>query len=345
MRKGFLFLVFSLVSLTFAEPITSLWRRDIQAEGGNTNGKELLLWGNNEVHKIDPSGKILWKRSFRDLQQAFLLPDGQVLVLTRKGNDNELHFLNLSGYDFWQFSCNKVVSIASRDKKVALITAKGELYIFTLKSSPGRLKGWRRYNFHKSLRALAILQDGVIALAMPEQMCIFEEGKQPLFFPFPNIQRIIPLDDGGFLTFTPQSGKFSLSRHTRSGYLAWRKEFEGEARSLLSLSPFYSLSIQQKIGKDMEERKLLVLEQNGTIRWQRGGLLFKPLPLFLTSKGELLCTDEEKDKLLLFDQKGRFIWQEKSRDQIIRSIPFYPSSVLLLYEKGVEFLEVRTSIG
>ncbi len=343
MRARLLFLFF-LVFLTLAEPINTLWSINIQAKGGNTNGKELLLWGENKVYKIDKWGRILWKRSFGNLQRAFLLPDGQCIVITEEGNNYKLHFLAPKGHNFWQFSSNnKVVSISSRDKKVALITDKGELYIFTLRAYPGRLKGWRRYNFHKPLRALAILQDGRIVLSMPEQMCIFEEGKQPLFFPFPDIERIIPLYNGGFLTLLTQTGESFLSLHDRSGYVVWSKGFKGEVCSLLSSSPFYSLGIERKVGENMEERKLVVLEQRGTICWQRGGLLFKPLPLLLTLQGELLCTNETGGKLLLFDQKGRFVWEKECEGKIIRSIPLYPSSALLLYENRVELVEVRAS--
>lgn len=336
------FLAFFLLAVSaLAQPITTLWTLNIPAKGGNTNGREFLLWGESRVYKIDKSGKILWKRFIKNLQRAFLLPDGQAIALTNKGSKQELIFLNLKGYNFWQFSCDKVIAIASKEKKVALITGKGELYIFTLRNSPGRLRGWRRYNFHKPLRTLAFLRDGRIVLAMTEQMCIFEEGKQPLFFPFPKIEKILPLSDGGFLSLILQRDGSIFSRHIHSGYVLWSKEFKGETCSLLSAPPFCSLGVEQRVGKDMEERKLVVLRQDGTICWQRGGLLFKPFPLLLTSQGELLCTDETREKLLLFNNKGRFIWEKKARGKIIHSIPLYPSSALLLYENEVEFVEVK----
>lgn len=343
MRARHLFPLLFLVSLALAEPFITLWSLNIQAKGGNTNGREFLIWGESEIYKIDTLGQILWKRSFRNLERAFLLPDGQSIAITKEGRLHKLHLIDPKGYVFWGFTSNQVVSIAGRDKKVAMITDKGELYIFTLRSSPGRLKGWRRYNFHKPLKALAILTDGRLVLAMPDRMCIFQEGKQPLFFPYPNIEKIIPLSDGGFLSLIPQAGEFFLSRHTSYGYVAWSKQFKGEASSLLSLSPFYSLCIEQNVGGDMEERKLVVLEQDGSIRWQRGGLLFKPLPLLLTSDGAVLCTDETGGKLLLFNQKGRYIWEKKCDSKINRSIPFYPSSALLLYENHIEFIEVRVN--
>lgn len=342
MKVKLLSLFFLSLSLIRAEPINTIWSLNIQGRGGNTNGKEFLLWGENEVYKIDYGGNIIWKRSFKNLERAFLLPDGQCIVVTRLNNSYTLNFLNLQGHNFWQFSSNKVLAIASREKKVAMITDEEELYIFTLRSYHSRLKGWRRYNFHKSLKALAVLTDGRVVIAMPEQMCIFEETKQPLFFPLSNIQRIIPLNDGGFLTLIQQGEQIFLSRHNSAGYIVWSKELKGEVSSLISSSPFYSLGIEQKVGEDMEERKLIVLDQNGRICWQRGGLLFKPVPLLLTSQGELLCTDEAGDKLLLFNRNGRYIWEKKCRGKIQRAITFYPSFALLLYDNGIELIEVKT---
>lgn len=345
MRVKFVPFLFFWLSLTLAEPITAIWSLNIQARGGNTNGKEFVLWGESDVYKIDNWGNIIWRRSFSNLERAFLLPDGQCIVVTRQSNSYKLNFINLQGHNFWQFSSNnKVISIASRGKRVAMITDKGELYIFTLRTSPSRLKGWRRYNFHNALRALAILTDGRIVIAMPERMCIFEENKQPLFFPLANIQRIIPLNDGGFLTLIQQGEEVFLSRHNSSGYIVWSKGLKGEVSSLVSSFPFCSLGIEQRVGEDMEERKLFVFDQSGNIRWQRGGLLFKPVPLLLTSQGELLCTDEAGDKLLLFNQKGRYVWEKKCGGKIQGSITFYPSFALIIYDKGIEFIEVKIGV-
>ena len=335
------FLLFSLLALS--EPISTLWKLDIQAEGGNSNGRELLLWGKGDVYKIDKEGKIIWKRSFKGLTRAFLLPDGQALVITKQGNSYRLSLLNLSGFQFWQFNIEKVNHIASRGKKIALTATESFLYILTLRESPSRLKGWRRYNFHKRINHLTILQDGRIALALPDKLCIFQEGKQPLFFPFPNIEKISPLSDGGFLSLISHSNQLFLSRHIPSGYVLWSKDFKGYACSFVSSPPFLCLGVEQEIKGKMEERKLLVLDQKGDVKWQRGGLLLKPIPLLLSPKGELLCMDEERDKLLLFNQKGRFIWEKKCGEKIKHFIILNPYTILIIYNDRIEMMEVRLS--
>ncbi|MBC7330362.1 hypothetical protein H5T88_08405 [bacterium] len=332
-------ILFSLLALS--EPISTLWKLDIQAEGGNSNGRALLLWGKGNVYKIDKGGKIIWKRSFKGLTRAFLLPDGQALVITKQGNSYRLILLNLSGFQFWQFNIGKVNLIASRGKKIALTANESYLYILTLRKSPSRLKGWRRYNFRKPINHLAILQDGRIALALPDKLCIFQEGKQPLFFPFPNIEKISPLSDGGFLSLVSHSDQLYLSRHIPSGYVLWSKEFKGNACSFLSTPPFLCLGIEQEIKDKMEERKLLVLDQSGDVKWQRGGLLLKPIPLLLSPKGELLCMDDNRDKLLLFNQKGRFIWERDCEGKIEHFVILNPYSVLLIYNDKVEMMEVK----
>jgi hypothetical protein len=336
-------LLLSLLALS--EPISTLSKLDIQAEGGNSNGRDLLLWGKGNVYKIDKGGKIIWRRPFKGLTRAFLLPDGQALVITKQGNSYRLALLNLSGFQFWQFNIEKVNLIASRGKKIAIIADGSLLYIVTLRESPSRLKGWRRYNFHKRINYLTILQDGRIALALPDKLCIFEEGKQPLFFPFPNIEKISPLNDGGFLSLISHSNELFLSRHIPSGYVLWSKEFKGNACSFLSTPPFLCLGVEQEIKGKMEERKLLVLDQNGDVKWQRGGLLLKPIPLLLTPQGELLCMDEEGEKLLLFNQKGRFIWEKKCRGKIKHFIILNPYTILIIYSDKVEMMEVKLSEG
>lgn len=335
--------MFFLSPLLFSEPLTTIWSHNIRAEGGSTNGKEILLRNGEEILKLDKKGKIVWKRKIPHLKKAFLLPDGQVVALTGEGNNQKLSFLNLQGYSFYQFFPGRVVSIAFRNKTVAVTTGRGELYIFSLRNSPSRLRGWRKYSFHKQINDIAILTDGKVALAMPQELCIFKEKSQPLFYQFGNIKRIFPLPDGGFISLLQEGDYFYISRHNSSGYITWSKDFKGEAQALLSFYPFYCLSLVRKTGEEIEERKLVVLESNGDVRWQRGGLLFKPIPLFLTSRGELLCTDEEGEKLLLFNGKGRFIWERKCPGNIRSSIPFDSSSVLILYLDKIEFLEVKST--
>lgn len=335
--------LFLLSLLALSEPISTLWKLDIQAEGGNSNGRELLLWGKDNVYKMNRGGRVIWKRSFKGLIRAFLLPDGQALVITKQGNGFRLALLNLSGYQFWQFNIEKVNHIASRGKKIALAANDSYLYILNLRKSPSRLRGWRRYNFHKRINHLTILQDGRIALALPDKLCIFEEGKQPLFFPFPNIEKISPLSDGGFLSLISQSDQLYLSRHIPSGYVLWSKEFKGNTCSFLSTSPFLCLGVEEEIKGTMKERKLLVLDQSGDVKWHRGGLLLKPIPLLLSPKGELLCMDEGRDKLLLFNQKGRFVWERKCEGKIKNYIVLDPYTILLIYNNRVEMMEVRLS--
>jgi outer membrane protein assembly factor BamB len=335
--------LFLLSLLALSEPISSLWKLDIQAEGGNSNGKDLLLWGKGKVYKINRGGRVIWRRSFKGLTRAFLLPDGQALVITKQGNGYRLSLLNLSGFPFWQFNIEKVNFIASRGKKIALTAADTYLYILTLRETPSRLRGWRRYNFHKRINHLAILQDGRIALALPDNLCIFTEGKQPLFFPFPKIERISPLSDGGFYSLISHSDQLYLSRHISSGYVLWSKEFKGNASSFLSTPPFLCLGLEQEIKGGMKERKLLVLDQSGDVKWKRGGLLLKPIPLLLSPKGELLCMDESRDKLLLFNQKGRFIWEKKCSGEIKNFIILNPYNIFIIYHDKVEMMEVRLS--
>lgn len=340
MRCKFLFfLLFPLVVLP--APINTLWKLDLSARGGSSNGKELLLWGNGVVYKIDRKGKIIWKRFFKNLERAFLLPDGQALVITKQGNRSKLALLNQKGIQFWQFSIEKVKSIAARGKKIAVIANDSVLYILTLRDSPSRLRGWRRYDFHKRINGVSILIDGRISLIMPDSLCIFQEGKQPLFYLFPDIKTVSPLTDGGFVSLTAHSDQLLLSRHIASGYVLWNKEFKGNACSFISSFPFFCLAVEEKVGGNMKERKLFILNQRGDVVWKRGGLLLKPIPLLLTPRGELLCRSAEGNKLLLFNHKGRFIWEKNCGGKIMGSLTLDPATVLLFYGDKVELVEVR----
>lgn len=338
-RRFFLFLI-ALCGLVLSQPLHALWSLNIEAEGGNAQQDKILVWGRDRINILSMEGKVFWQGKVSGLKRAFLLEDGQFVAVRGKGGRDELVFYTPKGYSFWREEVERISSIAWRGKQIAVVAGNRYLYLFTLSSRLGRLKGWRRYRFGDDIRDVVILVDGRICLALNQSLCLFRPPSQMYFFPYAGIQRIYPLTDGGFLLFH-SSDRTYLSRHTPQGYLLWSKVFEGRGDFVLSYSPFYCLGLRQESKGGMEERELLVVDWRGEVKWKRGGVLLQVKPLLVLPNGGVLGHDESHGKLLLFNDRGRFIWEEEHPQKIKRCIPCAPDEVLFISQNGLKMMEVN----